>query len=686
MCLVSMPFAPLPRPLPALGLLQAALDQAGIAAQSCYFNLWFAKRHGSRAHDRPYRYLKFYFGDWLFGEAAFGARPDTDRRYLNALARYMLGKPEPDPAAVQAVVEGCTNYRRQASEFVRLAARYLLASRAPIIGCSSNFQQHGASLAILREVRRLAPDVITLLGGANCEGPMGLASHRCFPWVDYVVCGEGEGLIASLVQQILEHGREIPLAALAAGVWGPANRARGEAGYQRPHMERFAICTDLNASPVPNYQPFFDWVRRLGLESNIRPGLPIEGSRGCWWGRCSFCGLNGERLRQRGKRTERLIAEMDALELRHQCRDFELVDNVPPPRLLRELTIHLAKRLADPSAEQGPLQPRTKGPPRRLFCEIRAGLSRDQVRALADAGIHYVQVGLEGLHSELLQLMNKGVEAWQNLQLLKWTREFGILSTYNLLWGLPGERDDWHRQTAEWLPAIEHLAPGVVLRLRFDRFSDYHRDPEAYGLRLRPHPAMPLVYPLGEADLTELSYFFEHDPVPIGPDGRYAIAGHFDFQLPPGVARLCDVTTAWFDTFFRAPLQPILARSDAGEGLDILDTRGCAASRHHRLKGPLRALYELGDAAVRFEDLQAGLARAPTQGPVMRLTDHQVSALCGELLDARLALALDDRLISLAIRGEQPAFPRHQDFPGGRISAHWRGAASHTSAAGQVST
>ncbi|MBK1649838.1 RiPP maturation radical SAM C-methyltransferase [Rhabdochromatium marinum] len=660
-CLVSMPFAPLSRPLPALGLLQAALDEAGIATQSCYFNLWFAKRHGSRTHDRPYRYLKFYFGDWLFGAAAFGSRPAADRAYLNALARYILGTPEPDAAAAQRVIDSCRNYRRQATEFVGLAANYLLATRARIIACSSNFQQHGASLAILKEVRRLAPEVITLLGGANCEGPMGLATHRCFPWVDYVVCGEGEDLIAPLVRQILEHGREIPHEALAAGVWGPINRQRSESGDQRPHKERFALCTDLNSGPIPNYQAFFDWVRRLGLESNIRPGLPIEGSRGCWWGRCSFCGLNGERLRQRSKRTARVIDEMNHLEARHQCRDFELLDNVPPQRLLRELTAHL----------------RESGSNRRLFCEIRAGLSRDQVGALAAAGIHYVQVGVEGLHTELLRLMNKGVEAWQNVQLLKWTREFGILSTYNLLWGMPGEQDHWYQETAEWLPAIEHLVPGVVLRLRFDRFSDYHRDPQAYGLRLRPHPAMPLVYPLPEDDLMELSYFFEHDPVPIDAEGRFAPTGHFDFRPPPGVAHLCDVTTNWLNAFFRSPLQPILARADTGDGLDILDTRHCAVSRQHRLRGPLDALYRLGDSAPRLEDVQSALEHAPPQGPGLRLTDQQLDTLCTELLETRLVIVLDGRLISLAIRGEQPALPKHQDFPGGRIRSQWLGVASH---------
>jgi len=36
--------------------------------------------------------------------------------------------------------------------------------------------------------------------------------------------------------------------------------------------------------PVPDYQDYYAWLHRLGLAANIRPGIPVEGSRGCWWG------------------------------------------------------------------------------------------------------------------------------------------------------------------------------------------------------------------------------------------------------------------------------------------------------------------------------------------------------------------------------------------------------------------
>ncbi len=61
-----------------------------------------------------------------------------------------------------------------------------------------------------------------------------------------------------------------------------------------------------------------------------------------------------------------------------------------------------------------------------------------------------------------------------NLQLLKWSSEFGIHASWKMLSGIPGESDSWYAEMAKWLPAIFHLQPSSgVNRVRYDRFSPY---------------------------------------------------------------------------------------------------------------------------------------------------------------------------------------------------------------------
>ena len=50
--------------------------------------------------------------------------------------------------------------------------------------------------------------VAVVFGGANCDGPMGAALHRAFPWVDVVVRGEAEIVLPDLMRDLCE-GRPV---------------------------------------------------------------------------------------------------------------------------------------------------------------------------------------------------------------------------------------------------------------------------------------------------------------------------------------------------------------------------------------------------------------------------------------------------------------------------------------------
>ena len=71
------------------------------------------------------------------------------------------------------------------------------------------------------------------------------------------------------------------------------------------------------------------------------------------------------------------------------------------------------------------LLPRLAGqfPGSQIFYEQRANLSLPQILALRRAGITSIQPGIESLSSRLLSLINKGVQARQNLMLLRYARQ-----------------------------------------------------------------------------------------------------------------------------------------------------------------------------------------------------------------------------------------------------------------------
>ena len=107
----------------------------------------------------------------------------------------------------------------------------------------------------------------------------------------------------------------------------------------------------------------------------------------------------------------------------------------------------------------------------RICYEIKANLTKEQVRLLAQAGIRDVQPGIESLSTPLLRLMKKGCSRLQNIQLLKWCRELGVRPIWNILWGFPGEDPAEYSEMAAMMPALSHLQPPMsAAKLRLDRF------------------------------------------------------------------------------------------------------------------------------------------------------------------------------------------------------------------------
>lgn len=655
-CLVSMPYAGVTRPSMALGLLKAILAKEGVPAVVAHANLWFADKAGLDLYElcsthAPVTYL---MGEWTFAAAAFPDDPRRDEQYLRHLEAAAAEMPVRGVESPEALIAKMRELRTAATEFVDEAARRVLATGARVVGCTSTFEQHVASLALLRRVRELAPDVITMMGGANCETEMGATTHRCFPWVDYVVSGEADGVVGDLVRLALTSGRAAKRKELPPGVLGPVHRqgggaeAAGDRGPLRPAAVPRALFRDLDRLPVPAYDDYFGDLAASPYGSAIRPGLPVETSRGCWWGnvhQCTFCGLNGSSLGYRSKSPEHAAAEFRALEERYGISHFEVVDNILDMGYFNTVLPSLA---ADDRT-------------RHLFYEIKANLSRKHVQALVEAGVTWVQPGIESLHSELLGLMDKGVRAWQNIQLLKWARELGLRISWSMLWGFPGERDEWYAEVARMIPFLEHLqAPGGMARLRYDRYSVYHQQAQQRGLILLPIPAMSYVYPLHRSDLDSLAYFFTADP---GGDGPVFAAGSLG-SLPnrPGVRAMQEAMFSWRDGF-SATSRPILSVVDRGDVLRIVDTRRCATVRRLTLSGLDRAVYLSTDRAPRADRITEAVAR----GQGVSASGSQVADSVRKLVAAGLVLPVDERLISLGVPGKIPELPDDSQFPGGYL-------------------
>ncbi|MBQ9030285.1 MAG: RiPP maturation radical SAM C-methyltransferase [Parasporobacterium sp.] len=459
---------------------------------------------------------------------------------------------------------------------------------------------------------------------------MGLAVLDQYPSVDYISFGEGDEVIAAFCKMLLE-SRHDPL---PYGILGKGKRAED---FKAPHR----LTADMNMVPLPEYRDFFEEAEKerrgdygpscfyMEAENTGEPFRSeethygeivfLEGSRGCWWGEkhaCSFCGLNGLQNVYREKDPGHFLEEIRTVTKRYPGCRIQMSDNVLSSRMIRELL---------PALESDETQ-------YRIFAEVKTNLSESDIRALVRAGIRNVQPGIESLNDHLLQLMRKGNTAINHVAFLKYCRAAGLLPSWNLLYGVPGEVQEDYEEMAKLLPALTHLRPPTSFTpISFQRYSRYWMEPEAYGLVLEPDP----IYRYCLADQKDLIRQTAMLYDVTGGSFQKEKEEHAGCYLKVG-----EQVKKWKALWSQRPV-PELIMTDTSQGISILDTRPCRTRLLTRLKGIACDIYRLAWSPVSYAKLQDALGE--------RVTDRELQAILQEMTDSKLMVSISERYLALAI-------------------------------------
>ncbi|MEO8127828.1 MAG: RiPP maturation radical SAM C-methyltransferase, partial [Bryobacteraceae bacterium] len=453
-----LPFADVDRPAIGVSLLKAEVDRLGFSSRIVYCNFDLAEVIGVELYNQISESLpsESLIGEWFFADLLFGERIPPGHEYIaKVLGRF----------AQMGLVKQIVEARERRREFIERCVENVRALKPRIVGFTTTFHQTCACLAVAERLKRLPDPPIVVFGGANCEGEMGLQLLKSFPVIDYVCTREGDVVFPQLVERLLRNH--------------DSGQIRGilEQGISRelttPEMIR-----DLNALPLPDYSDYFERLDQSPLKPKLKVDILVETSRGCWWGakhHCTFCGLNGDTMEFRSKSPERAFDEMKALTERHGIKRVSCVDNILDLRFVPILFPRLAE----------------SGMGLELFYEIKANIKQEQVRMMRAGGVTSVQPGIESFSNHVLKLMDKGCTGLQNIQLLRWCEEAGIMPAWNLLSGFPGEDPGEYTKMAQLLPLLTHLQPpSSCSPVRLDRFSPFFTRRERFGLqRVRPTPA-----------------------------------------------------------------------------------------------------------------------------------------------------------------------------------------------------
>ncbi|MFD9123321.1 RiPP maturation radical SAM C-methyltransferase [Kitasatospora sp. NPDC059571] len=558
--LVSMPWASLDMPSLALSTLTPLVrDHAAVASVDVlYANLQWADyvythtegRIGEADFNRIARGDFVGTGEWVFSSALYDSpqeatAPEDTPFYGLAASR---GAELAAPAEMYSLAPG----------FVRELARTIASGDYDLVGLTTTFDQNIASLALLRQLSLRKPELVTVLGGANCDSEQGAALHRNFPFLDYVVRGEAEQPLSELLQIVAE---------CAAGLHGEARASRlreiaglcwrDGSGRARVNAARGGTVT-MDAVPTPDFSAYFEGFEASEACRHLLPKVPLEGGRGCWWGQkhhCTFCGLNGTLMTFRSKSPERVLDEIVDIVGKHRTLDLLFADNILDMRYLSTLLPRLG----------------ALGWDLRLFFEVKSNLNYRQLLQMADGGVTQIQPGIENLSTRVLELMRKGVTGWQNVRLLRDCRSLGILPSWNVLYGFPGESWSDYRPIIDRIGHLTHLTPpDLSARIRLTRFSPYFTDPTLGLDNQGPSALLSAIYRLPTEELRDLVYVFDSTPAGIDDEGGAGLdLAIRDWQQRHVGARLVAL--------------------EEGDRLRIVDERDRRSPREHLLDTPMES-------------------------------------------------------------------------------------------------
>ncbi len=630
--LVNLPFADIAVPSLALLQLKTVTEEAcgdRVRVRVLDLNGDFARFLGLELYSVISGALDanmYGLGEWFFRPIAFPDVPDNEQQYFNRCFR------SPKSLVVQCR-QLISDKRRDVGRLMNeLIDAYQLADE-DIVGSTSMFCQSLASFGLARELKKRKGGLITVMGGANCESPMGQAIVTHVPAVDYTFSGPSLSTFPRFVQQMM--AGDLEACEAMNGVFTPRNVASGRcdpaknaAGSPSLAGEDVSIDRDM----MLDYTPFLDKLEADFGPNRIRARLMFETSRGCWWGErahCTFCGLNKLSMGYRSMSPERAIRHFEHLfTYADRCAQFDCVDNIMPKEYVNGVLPHLH-------------------PPDHvtMFYEVKADLTRKDLDILANAHVKLVQPGIEALATSTLKLMRKGSSAFSNLVFLKNCRDVGIVPAWNLLVGFPGETDKVFQKYVDDMPLFVHLQPpSGVYPVRFDRYSPYFDKAKDYGLDLHANDWYGYVYPFSPAVLDQIAYYFmNHD---FEAPYLRAVVKHMNAMQQ----RIDAWRALWHPS---NPVPPELTlRKDAGTAT-ITDSR-FATPRRYAIDSERFAFLQFLNAPKRrheidqrFETAAAGLLRWGAE--------------------QNLLFEEDGRFLSLAIDLAVVEAERHADSPAGEV-------------------
>lgn len=616
--LAVLPWAPTDTPSIQLGLLKSVLDREGLSSRTAHLNVEFytflKNKPICTAIEKVTQYhegLKEIspISKWLFAVPPLFSDQNTIENHFNSLKEDLA---ENEKESFKLIL----SIRQLVPDFFQQCIDDILSFQPKVVGFSCTFDQRTPSLVVAYMLKHIQPEIKIVFGGTNMGGIMGEAFIHTFPWVDVVVRGDAEYIAPQLFRELCSNHRE------------SLSPQPGLCFRQGDKIQIFPESPDTMAAMknniIPDYDEYFERITGTQLEERGITRLPVESSRGCWWykQKCKFCGRSEESLTFRPKPIEQTANDIRTLSEKYQQVDFMIVDPAIRPHYMAQLTDGLKQEGLDLS----------------LWCQSRLNFKREDFQTLGRSGVKTIFTGIESLSTPVLKLMRKGHTALDAIQVLKWGLEYGIIITWNLIYGFPGEKAEHYEHMADLMKSLSHLNPPFQLGpLALCRSSVYFDQPNDYGITLRDPAPM-------DDPLYHLAHLLGKKEQAVSLAGT--LKGTYE-KIQDHIIENCRTVLTQWKQNRNANYGRLWYRRGQGF-LDIYDYRTGISQEVFTLGETEGKIYLACDSPKTFHDIWTELPESDRE----TLSQEEVKSFLDQLVENRLIYEENGLYISLAVSYE----------------------------------
>jgi len=603
--LISMPFAAIEIPSIQLAILESYAKERDVLIQTRHLYLKAAEIYGLY----NYNFLIYPPNDPDTAQMVFSKHvlPEHRNNNLEKFRELFIKKIARDRNIEQMF--SFEQYEERTDQFYQWTLDNVDWLPYDIIGFTINYGQLMPSLAIAKKIKERWPEKKIVFGGSRTIGDLGIGVLKAFPYIDFIVSGDGEIALYRLAVDY-SHYQSIP---------GLIYRSGNEIIWNRSDL-----MIDINNLPIPTYEQFYKDLAETPEQikqyfTHFRGRLPIEISRGCWWNKCTFCNLNIQHQHYREKHIDKIIEEIKTLQERYKMLRFQIIGNTLPKenyRLFLEKIIQLEK-------------------PFTFFAEARAGqLTSEDYTLLREAGFTEIQTGIESFSSHYLKKMNKGTRVIDNIAALKFCMENGIVNKYNLIVNYPNEEPIDFEETKKTINIIKsYLDPPQLCSLRV-----------FYGSPIQQHPEQ---FNIEALEITEFDKIMYSSEV---LENRINFVYDFKKKIDYGTNNWIKLYEEW-NTERKQRIEKAIKSIypideyvfyfiDGGSYLEIYDNRDIQTLCYHMLEGIKRAVFLSCIDVISFQEVQKKFTNTP---------DYELAAILNTFENQNIIFREDSYYLSLPL-------------------------------------